>query len=586
MDIKDVSISVENFMVIKSEKFELNRLNVFTGVNNIGKSILGKLTYCFFNAMHESFENIETRQINFDPETRDSPIHYLPILLEVLDPDLPGNLVKPEYLFNGNFEETNGNSKIETPSSISKKLKAFHKSNNEMFHVDKTIAFGIFNHLYYSLARQLTETFTMKFSELFQVNSNKELRFLRQNKSRPWKIIYAIDGQMAIELTDSKLTNKKHIGIKLKLMKQFDYNIMKIKTKEKIINYQIIAPNCELRTTELDKTVNSPKIFSNFERALSTILLLGDTLGLSSSLTSIIQNGNKIDKMLLLAARLILAIKNEFLLLNQNSFEKPLFLPASRSGLLQSYEVVATTYLQVGSKMQLNRTASTGYSGEIRDFLQIMMFSNEKPKTTSKEFEKLKMRFEKSINNILGGRIEFPSNQSEAIKYHVKDKDFSMAEVSSLVTELLPLQAIITKNYILPNGLLIIEEPESHLHPGAQNQLVKVLANFINAGVHLLITTHSPAFYYKLLNLIIASKVEPEVLNQIKFPKPLNTNDVIKSDDVRIWNFKRKPRGKYTFTEIVQYKSETDSYSDLFHDELNLQYRELSEIYKKLEAGR
>lgn len=42
--------------------------------------------------------------------------------------------------------------------------------------------------------------------------------------------------------------------------------------------------------------------------------------------------------------------------------------------------------------------------------------------------------------------------------------------------------------------LLVVEEPEAHLHPLAQRWVGRVLTDLAGAGVQVVVTTHSPAF--------------------------------------------------------------------------------------------
>lgn len=54
---------------------------------------------------------------------------------------------------------------------------------------------------------------------------------------------------------------------------------------------------------------------------------------------------------------------------------------------------------------------------------------------------------------------------------------------------------------------LFVEEPEIHLHPKAQVEIVKMMALMINAGFRLVVTTHSLTVLYALNNLIQASRL-------------------------------------------------------------------------------
>lgn len=71
-------------------------------------------------------------------------------------------------------------------------------------------------------------------------------------------------------------------------------------------------------------------------------------------------------------------------------------------------------------------------------------------------------------------------------------------ELSSLVLYL--------RYLALPGELLIIDEPEMNLHPAAQVEIIEFLAMLVNAGLHVLITTHSPYIVDHLVNLMDANK--------------------------------------------------------------------------------
>ena len=91
-----------------------------------------------------------------------------------------------------------------------------------------------------------------------------------------------------------------------------------------------------------------------------------------------------------------------------------------------------------------------------------------------------------------------------------------MTVSSSMVKELAPL-ILYLRHLALPNELLIIDEPEMNLHPTAQVQIIEFLAMLVQAGLKVLITTHSPYIVDHLANLMKAAKYEDKESLKEKF---------------------------------------------------------------------
>ncbi|WP_069807911.1 AAA family ATPase [Vulcanisaeta thermophila] len=72
--------------------------------------------------------------------------------------------------------------------------------------------------------------------------------------------------------------------------------------------------------------------------------------------------------------------------------------------------------------------------------------------------------------------------------------------------------------------IVIIEEPEAHLHPSAQIAFAKLVANAVNRGKTVIITTHSPTLLAIFNNLIMASRLKQEKLKELGITK----NQVLK----------------------------------------------------------
>ena len=86
-----------------------------------------------------------------------------------------------------------------------------------------------------------------------------------------------------------------------------------------------------------------------------------------------------------------------------------------------------------------------------------------------------------------------------------------------MVFEIAPI-VIFLKYIIRPKNLLIIEEPEAHLHPKNQRILARAISQMVNAGLRVLVTTHSDYFLQQLSNCIRMSS-KPSVAKKLGYTK-------------------------------------------------------------------
>lgn len=121
---------------------------------------------------------------------------------------------------------------------------------------------------------------------------------------------------------------------------------------------------------------------------------------------------------------------------------------------------------------------------------------------------------------ILGGKVDFstpePDPQREILFQPTENVSMELTIASSMVKGLASL--VLYLRYLAqPGEWLVIDEPEMNLHPEAQAALTEFLAVLINAGLHVLITTHSPYIVDHLTNLMKAAEsADPEAI-QDKF---------------------------------------------------------------------
>ena len=104
-----------------------------------------------------------------------------------------------------------------------------------------------------------------------------------------------------------------------------------------------------------------------------------------------------------------------------------------------------------------------------------------------------------------------------------------------MVSELAPL-VLFLRGIVEPGDLIIIEEPESHLHPGAQAKIAQTLARLVRAGVRVVITTHSTNLLQQISNLIREGELQKLGESTLK------STDYLKKEEVGAWRFhKDKP---------------------------------------------
>ncbi len=121
-------------------------------------------------------------------------------------------------------------------------------------------------------------------------------------------------------------------------------------------------------------------------------------------------------------------------------------------------------------------------------------------------------------HDILGGTLNFSTPEPDLhrdLLFQVPRRGaLDMSVVSSMVKDLAPL--VLYLRYVATkNDLIIIDEPEMNLHPEVQVKMTEFLAMLVNAGVSVLITTHSPYIVDHLENLMAAAAhPDPEEIRE------------------------------------------------------------------------
>ena len=221
------------------------------------------------------------------------------------------------------------------------------------------------------------------------------------------------------------------------------------------------------------------------------------------------------------------------------------YLPADRTGVMHAHSVVVSALIGSAPTAGLRPATRTPVlSGVLADFLDQLIGIDRPWDPRWRGKKDLGARIEKTV---LGGTVRV--HRSTATDYpsfaYRPDgwkNDLPLMNASSMVSELAPV-VLYLRHTVDSGDVLIIEEPESHLHPAMQVEFTRQLAALVEAGVRVIVTTHSEWLLEEIANIVRRSEL-PE--------GERGRGDVaLQSHHVGAWLFqpKKRPRGSVV-TEI------------------------------------
>ncbi len=226
------------------------------------------------------------------------------------------------------------------------------------------------------------------------------------------------------------------------------------------------------------------------------------------------------------------------------------YLPADRTGVMHAHRVLVRSLIDGATSAGLRPTASMpALSGVMADFLEQLIEFDDTPRRRHNGNRDLARDLEEKI---LNGAVSVKKSDIGYPRFFYtpqgwkETKELPLMNASSMVSELAPL-VLYLRHVVAPGDLLIIEEPESHLHPAMQAAFARQLAQVVKAGIRVIVTTHSEWVLDQFANLVRLSD-----LSQSKRKEFPEADAALRPDQFGAWLFKPKQRPKGSVVEEIR----------------------------------
>ena len=179
-------------------------------------------------------------------------------------------------------------------------------------------------------------------------------------------------------------------------------------------------------------------------------------------------------------------------------------LPAARSGILQGHRALAAGIVAHAPYGKTGEIETPLVAGAVGDFVSRIMLMEK----TRGPFAAVASDME---NELLGGNITLDAtagNGYPEITFRHGGSAVPLHRCSSNISEIAPL-SLYLKHVVDKSSLLIMEEPEAHLHPASQLVLAKYIVRLVRGGASILMTTHSVFLLEKLAKYMMAGSLTP-----------------------------------------------------------------------------
>ncbi|MYA59651.1 MAG: AAA family ATPase [Chloroflexi bacterium] len=269
------------------------------------------------------------------------------------------------------------------------------------------------------------------------------------------------------------------------------------------------------------------------------------------------------------------------------------YLPAARSGIMQSHRVIASSVMARATRAGLEHASELPtLPGPSADFIQGLIDYRGR----EEGFHRSTRRSAAVVT--IAGELEGSALEGEILvqrqsrggfpefRYlpRAASQSMGLGQASSMVTELAPL-VLFLRDGVRVGDTLIIEEPEAHLHPAAQTEVAYTLARLVNAGVRVVATTHSDWLLKAFGNLMREGEFNEKTGSAVD---DSSAEVRLRPKDVGVWLFRKGEAGGGSTVDEIPFDRiegiEPSDYEDVA-EELYNRSAELQNRFAEATAG-
>ena len=258
------------------------------------------------------------------------------------------------------------------------------------------------------------------------------------------------------------------------------------------------------------------------------------------------------------------------------------YLPADRAGVMHAHQVAVRGLISSASRAGLRRDSPMPVlSGVLGDFMeQLVALADSSRQAQDEDYDYLAQNLEQTL---LRGAVRVEQSPINYPSFVFRPdgwkRDLPLMNASSMVSELAPV-VLYLRHVVQPGDQLIIEEPESHLHPAMQVEFIRQLAAAVQSGVRILITTHSEWVLEELANLVRLSELPKEQRGGID-----DADLGLSPDQVGAWFFEPNSEGNGSTVREIFLETESATFPAGFGLVTEALYNRWSEISTRIEEG-